>query len=41
MPGKVDCCCTARMQHSVLYPCFRGEDGSEDLPVHFGVAGAR
>jgi hypothetical protein len=29
------------MQHSVLCPRFRGEDGSEDLPVRFGVAGAR
>jgi hypothetical protein len=41
MPGKADCCCPARMQHSVLYPRFRGEDGSEDLPVRFGAAGAR
>jgi hypothetical protein len=41
MLGKVNCCCPARVQHSVLYPRFRGEDGSEDLPVRFGVAGAR
>jgi hypothetical protein len=41
MPGKADCCYPARMQHSVLCPRFRGEDGSEDLPVHFGAAGAR
>jgi hypothetical protein len=41
MPGKANCCCPARMQHSVLYPRFRGEDGSEDLPVRFGAAGAR
>jgi hypothetical protein len=41
MPGKADCCCPARVQHSVLCPCFRGEDGSEDLPVRFGAAGAR
>jgi hypothetical protein len=70
MPGKVNCCYLARVQHSVLCPgdgghphrgvsqhvvrreggtcvlgrshsCFRGEDGSEDLPVRFGVAGAR
>jgi hypothetical protein len=40
MPGKANCCCPARMQHSVLCPRFRGEDGSEDLPVRFGVAGA-
>jgi hypothetical protein len=37
MPGKANCCCPARMQHSVLYPRFRGEDGSEDLPVCFGA----
>jgi hypothetical protein len=37
MPGKANCCCPARMQHSVLYPRFHGEDGSEDLPVRFGV----
>jgi hypothetical protein len=41
MPGKANCCCPARVQHSVLYPRFRGEDGSEDLPVRFGAAGAR
>jgi hypothetical protein len=41
MPGKANCCCPARMQHSVLYPCFRGEDGSEDLPVRFGATRAR
>jgi hypothetical protein len=41
MPGKANCCCLARMQHSVLCPRFRGEDGSEDLPVRFGAAGAR
>jgi hypothetical protein len=41
MPGKANCCCPARMQHSVLCPRFRGEDGSEDLPVRFGAAGAR
>jgi hypothetical protein len=38
MPGKANCCCPARMQHSVLCPRFRGEDESEDLPVHFGAA---
>jgi hypothetical protein len=41
MPGKANCCCPARMQHSVLCPRFRGEDGSEDLPVRFGEARAR
>jgi hypothetical protein len=41
MPGKANWCCPARVQHSVLCPCFRGEDGSEDLPVRFGAAGAR
>jgi hypothetical protein len=70
MPGKANCCCPARVQHSVLCPgdggqphrgvsqhvvCreggtrvlgrshsrFRGEDGSEDLPVRFGAPGAR
>jgi hypothetical protein len=41
MPGKVNCCCPARVQHSVLCPRFHGEDGSEDLPVRFGAAGAR
>jgi hypothetical protein len=41
MPGKANCCCLARVQHSVLCPCFRGEDGSEDLPVRCGAAGAR
>jgi hypothetical protein len=41
MPGKANCCCPARMQHSVLCPRFRGEDGSEDLPVRFGEAGTR
>jgi hypothetical protein len=68
--GKANCCCLARVQHSVLCPgdCGRphrrvsqhvvhreggncvlrrsrsrscGEDGSEDLPVRFGAAGAR
>jgi hypothetical protein len=38
MPGKANCCCPARMQHSVLCPRFRGEDGSEGLPVRFGAA---
>jgi hypothetical protein len=33
MPGKAKCCYPVRMQPSVLCPCFRGEDGSEDLPV--------
>jgi hypothetical protein len=70
MRGKANCCCLARVQHSVLCPgdCGRphwrvsqhvvhhegsthvlgrsrsrscGEDGSEDLPVRFGAAGAR
>jgi hypothetical protein len=41
MPGKANCCCPARVQHFVLCPRFRGEDGSEDLPVRFGAAGAR
>jgi hypothetical protein len=70
MPGKANCCCPARVQHSVLCPGdggqphrgvsqhvvrreggthvlgrshsrFRGEDGSEDLTVCFGVAGTR
>jgi hypothetical protein len=70
MPGKANCCCPARVQHSVLCPGdggqphqwdsqhvvrrkgstrvlgrshsrFRGEDGSEDLPVRFGAAGTR
>jgi hypothetical protein len=41
MPGKANCCCPARVQHSVLCPRFRGEDGSEDLPVRFGAGGAR
>jgi hypothetical protein len=41
MPGRADCCCPARMQHSVLCPCFRGEDGSKDLPVRFGAADTR
>jgi hypothetical protein len=70
MRGKANCCCPARVQHSVLCPgdCgwphrrvsqhvirreggtrvlgrsrsrFRGEDGSEDLPVRFGAAVAR
>jgi hypothetical protein len=40
MPGKANCCCPARMQHSVLCPRFRGEDGSEDLPVCFRAARA-
>jgi hypothetical protein len=40
MPGKANCCCPTRMQHSVLCPCFRGEDESEDLPVRFGAARA-
>jgi hypothetical protein len=38
MPGKANCCCPARMQHSVLCPRFHGEDESEDLPVRFGAA---
>jgi hypothetical protein len=38
MPGKANCCCPARMQHSVLCPRFRGEDESEYLPVRFGAA---
>jgi hypothetical protein len=41
MPGKAICCCPARVQHSVLCPCFHGEDRSEDLSVRFGAAGAR
>jgi hypothetical protein len=70
MRGKANCCCLARVQHSVLRPgdCGRlhrgvaqhvvrreggtrvlrrsrsrscGEDGSEDLSVRFGAAGAR
>jgi hypothetical protein len=70
MRGKANCCCLARVQHSVLCPGdygrlhrgvaqhvvrreggtrvlgrsrsrFRGENGSEDLPVRFGAAGAR
>jgi hypothetical protein len=41
MPGKANYCCPARMQRSVLCPRFRGEDGSEDLPVRFGAACAR
>jgi hypothetical protein len=41
MSGKANCCCPARVQHSVLCPRSRGEDGSEDLPVRFGAAGAR
>jgi hypothetical protein len=41
MPGKANCCCPARMQHPILCPRFRGEDGSEDLPVRFGAACAR
>jgi hypothetical protein len=41
MPGKANCCCPARMQHSVLCPRFHGEDGSEDLPVRFGATGVR
>jgi hypothetical protein len=41
MPRKANCCCPARVQHSVLCPHFCGEDGSEDLPVRFGAAGAR
>jgi hypothetical protein len=41
MSGKVNCCCPARMQHSILCPRFRGKDGSEDLPVRFGAACAR
>jgi hypothetical protein len=41
MPGKANCFCPARVQHSVLYPRFRGEDGSEDLPVRFGATDAR
>jgi hypothetical protein len=41
MPGKANCCCPARVQHSILCPRFRGEDGSEDLPVRFGAVDAR
>jgi hypothetical protein len=41
MPGKANCCCPTRVQHFVLCPRFRGEDGSEDLSVRFGAAGAR
>jgi hypothetical protein len=70
MPRKANCCCPARVQHSVLCPGdggqphrgvsqhvvrreggtrvlgrshshFRGEDGSEDLPLRFGAADAR
>jgi hypothetical protein len=41
MPGKANYCCLARVQDSVLCPRFHGEDGSEDLPVRFGAAGAR
>jgi hypothetical protein len=41
MPGKANCCCPARVQHYVLCPRFSREDGSEDLPVRFGAAGAR
>jgi hypothetical protein len=41
MPGKANCCCPTRMQHSVLCPRFRGEDESEDLLVRFGAARAR
>jgi hypothetical protein len=41
MPGKANCCCPARVQHSVLCPRFRDEDRGEDLPVRFGAAGAR
>jgi hypothetical protein len=70
MPGKANCCCPARVQHSVLclgdsgqphrgvsqhivrreggtrvlgrsHSRFRGEDGSEDLPVRFGAASPR
>jgi hypothetical protein len=41
MPGKANCCCPARIQHSVLCSRFCGEDGSEDLPVRFGAARTR
>jgi hypothetical protein len=41
MPGKANCCCPARVQHSVLCPRFRGEDGSEDLLMRLGATGAR
>ena len=41
MSGKANYCCPARMQHSVLCPRFRVEDGSEDLSVRFGAARAR
>jgi hypothetical protein len=70
MRGKANCCCLARVQHSVLRPGdggrlhrgvaqhvvrrergtrvlgwshsrYGGEDGSEDLPVHFGAVAAR
>jgi hypothetical protein len=36
--AQLGCNILARMQHSVLCPRFRGEDGSEDLPVRFGAA---
>jgi hypothetical protein len=41
MLGKANYCCLARVQHFVLCPRFRGEYGSEDLPVRFGATGAR
>jgi hypothetical protein len=41
MSGKANCCCPARVQHSILCPRFCGEDGSEDLPVRCGAADAR
>jgi hypothetical protein len=41
MPGKANCCCPTRVEHFVLCPRSRGEDGSEDLTVRFGAAGAR
>jgi hypothetical protein len=41
MPEKANYCCPARMQHSVLCPRFRGEDGSEGLPVRLRAVDAR
>jgi hypothetical protein len=41
MLGKANCCFPTRMQHFILCPRFRGEDGSEDLSVRFGAACAR
>jgi hypothetical protein len=41
MPGKANCCCPARMQHSVLFLAFVARTGGEDLPVRFGAARVR